>query len=145
MSQLRHSCLFYLTLSTKISGQASFSIIGKVILDDRSFEVMSNTSTAWSAHHPSHWTGYSSSSHPWHHGHKHSWARSHVGPILAVIISSLIVLGSLGVVIRTGASLWRGEGPAEVGEGTERVKMGGARRLRKMLVIGLLFSDAVIA
>ena len=54
----------------------------------------------------------------------------------AVAISALTLIGAALVVVRNAVSLWRGR---------TRTRMGEARKLRKLLVIGLLTSDAVIA
>jgi hypothetical protein len=89
-----------------------------------------------------HWNGN------WHNdGKQHSWARGHAGPVFGVVISGLIVLGSMGVVLRMLFSVFRRVNvnvDEEDGE-IQRDGKGSAKRLRQLLVIALLCSDAAIA
>lgn len=66
-------------------------------------------------------------------------AKDHIGAILAIIVSSFIVVGSIVVVIRTSVDLFRAR------KRSRKDRRGGAKRLRKMLVIGLLAADGWIA
>jgi hypothetical protein len=59
-----------------------------------------------------------------------------VAAIISTIISSIVIVGTWVIVIRSIASLRH-----------ERTKtaVGGARRLRRVLVMGLLITDSLVA
>ena len=69
----------------------------------------------------------------------------HAGAIVTIILTLSIFFGAIFCVCRTSVSLGkllrRHRGHPEESEG----RKGGARKLRKMLVIGLLISDSLIA
>ena len=69
---------------------------------------------------------------------KMTQAKDHVGAILAIILSSFIILGVVTVIIRS-FDLGREKPNPPKG------KKGGARRLRRLLVISLLLADGMIA